>query len=72
MLNELSTQHSTFYVVARKGFEPLQTGPKPVVLPLDDRAISRLGTAKIEEFIFSHKKLGYFFYLFNLCAIKNG
>ena len=27
------------FYVARKGFEPLQTVPKTVVLPLDDRAI---------------------------------
>ncbi len=26
--------------VARGGFEPPHTGPKPAVLPLDDRAIS--------------------------------
>lgn len=27
------------YFVARTGFEPIQTEPKSVVLPLDDRAI---------------------------------
>lgn len=28
-----------FFKVARAGFEPTQTEPKSVVLPLDDRAI---------------------------------
>lgn len=29
----------TPFSVARGGFEPPHTGPKPAVLPLDDRAI---------------------------------
>lgn len=31
--------HPLYVRVARGGFEPPLTGPKPAVLPLDDRAI---------------------------------
>lgn len=69
--NIVSIQHSTFnLMVARKGFEPLQTEPKSVVLPLDDRAISRLGTAKIDFFISPYKKSPNFFMVNNRLIIR--
>lgn len=33
------SSHPLIFRVARGGFEPPLTGPKPAVLPLDDRAI---------------------------------
>jgi hypothetical protein len=46
-------------IVARDGFEPPQTEPKSVVLPLDDRAIARLSSlkdCKSSNLIFPAKK----------------
>ena len=37
-----SSEEDQFTIVAREGFEPPQTEPKSVVLPLDDRAIKEL------------------------------
>ncbi len=58
MLNAEPMMYSTFniYVVARKGFEPLQTVPKTVVLPLDDRAFSSNYDAKIRYYLQYSKK----------------
>ena len=56
-LNEISGWKSTTYlllIVARPGFEPRQTEPKSVVLPLYYQAIS-LSERKNKEFIIDAK-----------------
>ena len=56
--------------VVLPGFEPRQTEPKPVVLPLHHRTILfasfRKSGAKIEHFIYSCKLLAFFSRKLNL------
>ena len=48
--------------VARGGFEPPLTGPKPAVLPLDDRALLLNGRLQIYQNIYRLSRLQNIFH----------